>query len=71
MQVVITSYSIHYTKLYENVTTDLSYFGRIHLCGLKGREATSLEEVTGKAVPMDEVRDRVADSCARHLRGFS
>lgn len=54
-----------------NVTTDLSYFGRIHLCGLKGREATSLAEVTGKAVPMDSVRDRVAESCARHLRGFS
>jgi lipoate-protein ligase B len=54
-----------------NVTTDLSYFGRIHLCGLKGREATSLAEVTGKAVRMDEVRDRVAESCARHLRGFS
>jgi len=54
-----------------NVTTDLSYFGRIHLCGLEGREATSLAEVTGKAVPMDEVRDRVAESCARHLRGFS
>jgi lipoyl(octanoyl) transferase len=54
-----------------NVTTDLSYFGRIHLCGLKGREATSLAEVTGKAVPMDEVRDRVAESCSCHLRGFS
>ena len=54
-----------------NVTTDLSYFGRIHLCGLKGREATSLAEVTGKAVPMDEVRGRVAESCTRHLRGFS
>ncbi|MGB3399528.1 MAG: lipoyl(octanoyl) transferase LipB [Candidatus Deferrimicrobiaceae bacterium] len=54
-----------------NVTTDLSYFGRIHPCGLKGREATSLAEVTGKVVPMDEVRERVAESCGRHLRGFS
>lgn len=54
-----------------NVTTDLSYFGRIHLCGLKGREATSLAEVTGEVVPMDEVRGRVAESCGRHLRGFS
>ncbi|HSL99904.1 MAG TPA: lipoyl(octanoyl) transferase LipB [Candidatus Limnocylindria bacterium] len=54
-----------------NVTTDLSYFGRIHLCGLKGREATSLAEVTGEVVPMDEVRERVAESCGRHLRGFS
>jgi len=54
-----------------NVTTDLSYFGRIHPCGLKGREATSLAEVTGKVVPMEEVCDRVAESCGRHLRGFS
>ncbi len=54
-----------------NVTTDLSYFGRIHLCGLKGREATSMAEVTGTVVPMDAVRERVAESCARHLRGFS
>jgi lipoyl(octanoyl) transferase len=54
-----------------NVTTDLSYFGRIHPCGLKGCEATSLAEVTGKVVPMEEVCDRVAESCGRHLRGFS
>jgi lipoyl(octanoyl) transferase len=54
-----------------NVTTDLSYFGRIHLCGLKGREATSLADVTGKVVPMDVVRENVAESCGRHLRGFS
>ena len=54
-----------------NVSTDLSYFHRIHLCGLKGREATSMEEITGRDVPMDEVRERVAASCGRHLRGFS
>jgi lipoate-protein ligase B len=54
-----------------NVTTDLSYFRRIHPCGLRGREATSLAEITGKVVPMDEVRERVAESCGRHLRGFS
>jgi len=54
-----------------NVTTDLSYFGRIHLCGLKGREATSMIEITGRDVPMEEVRDRVAESSACHIRGFS
>jgi lipoyl(octanoyl) transferase len=54
-----------------NVSTDLSYFHRIHLCGLKGREATSMAEITGGDVPMEEVRERVAASCGRHLRGFS
>jgi lipoyl(octanoyl) transferase len=54
-----------------NVTTDLSYFRRIHLCGLKGREATSIAEVTGAAPPMEEVRDAVAAACARRLTGFA
>jgi lipoyl(octanoyl) transferase len=54
-----------------NVSTDLSYFHRIHLCGLKGREATSMAEMTGGMVPMEEVREKVAASCGRHLRGFS
>jgi lipoate-protein ligase B len=54
-----------------NVTTDLSYFRRIHLCGLKGREATSMAEITGRDISMDEVRERVAGSCGRHIRGFS
>jgi lipoyl(octanoyl) transferase len=54
-----------------NVATDLTYFQRIHLCGLKGREATSMIEITGRDIPMEEVRGRVAESSARHLRGFS
>jgi lipoyl(octanoyl) transferase len=54
-----------------NVATDLSYFHRIHLCGLKGREATSMTEITGREVAVEEVRDRMVESCARHLRGFS
>jgi lipoyl(octanoyl) transferase len=54
-----------------NVTTDLAYFHRIHLCGLKGREATSMTEITGMDVPMEEVRYRVATACGRHIRGFS
>ena len=54
-----------------NVSTDLSYFRRIHLCGLKGREATSIAEVAGREIPMDGVREAVALSCDRHLRGFS
>ena len=54
-----------------NVTTDLSWFRRIHLCGLKGREATSIAEETGSAPAMEAVRDAVASACNRHLEGFS
>ena len=54
-----------------NVTTDLSRFRGIHLCGLKGREATSIAEETGSAPPMESVRDAVSDACRRHLGGFA
>ena len=54
-----------------NVTTDLSYFRRIHLCGLKGRDATSIAEVKGEAPPMEAVRRAVAAACDRRLEGFS
>lgn len=48
-----------------NVSTDLSYFRRIHLCGLKGKQATSMAQVLGRDVPMANVREAVARSCAR------
>jgi lipoate-protein ligase B len=54
-----------------NVTTDLSRFRQINLCGLKGREATSIAEETGRAPPMEAVREAVADACHRHLEGFA
>jgi len=54
-----------------NVTTDLSWFRRIHLCGLKGREATSIAEETGSAPAMRAVREEVAAACNRHLEGFA
>ena len=54
-----------------NVTTDLSWFRRIHLCGLKGREATSIAEETGGAPTMEAVREAVAAACNRHLEGFA
>jgi lipoate-protein ligase B len=54
-----------------NVNPDLSYFRRIHLCGLKGREATSIVEAAGREVPMEEVRAAVSASCRKHLEGFS
>ncbi len=54
-----------------NVTTDLSMFRRIHLCGLKGREATSIAEETGSAPAMEAVREAVAAACGRRLEGFA
>lgn len=54
-----------------NVTTDLSWFRRIHLCGLKGREATSIAEETGNAPTMEAVREAVGAACNRHLEGFA
>ena len=54
-----------------NVTTDLSRFRRIHLCGLKGREATSIAAETGSAPAMEAVRDAVAAACGRRLEGFA
>jgi lipoate-protein ligase B len=54
-----------------NVTTDLSYFRRIHLCGLKGRDATSIAEVKGETPSMVAVRRSVAAACAARLGGFS
>jgi lipoate-protein ligase B len=54
-----------------NVTTDLSWFRRIHLCGLKGREATSIAGETGNPPAMAAVRDAVGASCNRYLEGFS
>jgi lipoate-protein ligase B len=54
-----------------NVTTDLSWFKRIHLCGLKGREATSIAEETRNAPTMEAVRDVVAAACNLHLDGFA
>jgi lipoate-protein ligase B len=54
-----------------NVTTDLSWFRHIHLCGLKGREATSIAEETGSAPAMETVREAVGVACSRHLEGFA
>ena len=54
-----------------NVTTDLSWFRRIHLCGLKGREATSIAEEAETVPTMEAVREAVAAACNRHLEGFA
>ena len=54
-----------------NVSTDLSYFDRIHLCGLRDRTATSIRDVTGHEIPLERVGDAVSAACERHLGGFS
>ena len=45
-----------------NVNTDLSYFKKIVPCGLREREVTSLEQISGHPVDMDEVMDQVIRS---------
>jgi lipoyl(octanoyl) transferase len=42
-----------------NVTTDLSRFGLIVPCGITGRDVTSMQQLLGRPVRMDEVEDAV------------
>jgi lipoyl(octanoyl) transferase len=43
-----------------NVSTDLRYFDLIVPCGLQDRGVTSLERLTGRAIPMDAVANTLA-----------
>ncbi len=51
-----------------NVATDLSAFDLIVPCGIRGRGVTSLERLLGRAVPLDEVMDRLAAHFATVFR---
>ena len=54
-----------------NVTTDLSCFRKIHMCGLKGREVTSIADLKGSAPPMALVRARISAAVSRRLSWVS
>ena len=43
-----------------NVNTSLEPFSWIHPCGLKGIQVTSMKEVTGGEIPMEDVRRATA-----------
>ncbi|MGC4232009.1 MAG: lipoyl(octanoyl) transferase LipB [Niabella sp.] len=42
-----------------NVNTDLNYFNMIVPCGIQGKQVTSLQKELGKAVDMNEVKEKV------------
>ena len=48
-----------------NVNTDLTFFGGIVPCGLKGKQVTSMNVLLRQKLDMDEVRAVVADQFAK------
>jgi lipoyl(octanoyl) transferase len=45
-----------------NINTDLSYFNYIVPCGIGDRNVTSLSKVLGRAVEMEEVKERLSNN---------
>jgi lipoate-protein ligase B len=50
-----------------NVTTDLTFFAGIVPCGLGGVEITSIERLTGRRPPLEEVAARYAEVFAERF----
>lgn len=50
-----------------NVATDLRDFETIVPCGLEGTSVTSLSELTGRSVTIDEARERLVPHLEAHL----
>ncbi|MEZ4361130.1 MAG: lipoyl(octanoyl) transferase LipB [Kofleriaceae bacterium] len=59
---------VTYHGLALNVTTDLSYFGRINPCGFRSEVMTSLERELARDVSLGEVRSRLAGELGRVLQ---
>jgi lipoyl(octanoyl) transferase len=55
----VTSHGFAY-----NVATDMRYFDLIVPCGVAGKGATSLERALGRAVAIEEVRERLVEQFA-------
>lgn len=45
-----------------NVTTDLGHFDTIVPCGLEGKGVASIASLTGRRLPLDEVKPRVVEA---------
>ena len=52
-----------------NVSTDLSWFERIVVCGLPEKRTVTFESLHARAYRVDEVADVLAKSMAVHLKG--
>ncbi len=52
-----------------NVTTDLSHFDTIVPCGLEGKGVASLGSLTGRAVPLDEVKPLLIEAFRAEFEG--
>jgi lipoate-protein ligase B len=51
-----------------NVSPDLSHLGRLNPCGLQSADYTSMAELLGRPVALDEVAERVVAHLGAHLR---
>ena len=50
-----------------NVNTDMKYFGYINPCGFVDKGVTSLQRELGREIPMEEVKERMAEALLQLL----